>query len=184
MGAEAAARLGMIEKIEAGASSLRSQLIRVESALESADERAGGLEDELSEMGARTGEEKAQLEQELFLLKRRLDGASGAKEAAAESLAALKQSAATARAGKIAAEASLQAAEAAGKGRVALLEQELKELRDVLSLQEGAAGGAGAAAANAEAEAADLRETVGGLQREVAQAKGEAKAARLETMVA
>lgn len=60
---------------------------------------------------------------------------------------------------------------------MALLDQELKELRDVLSLQEGAAGGAGVVAANAEAEAADLREKVGGLQREVAQAKGEAKAA-------
>lgn len=85
------------------------QLVRTESALEIAEERAGSLEDALAETTVVAGEEKAKMDQELFLLKRRMDGVTGAKEAAADSMAALKQSAAEERAGKFAAEAALQA---------------------------------------------------------------------------
>ena len=170
-GAEAEARLALVEKAEAGAASLRSKLASAERALHTVEEQAEAAEEHAAEAAEAAAQRIATQDTEIYLLKKKIDLADAGKEQTVASMSALKQAIETERAEKVAAQGALQTAQREAEAQINSLSQELQELRDVLALQEGAAGGAGEAAALAEAEAAQLRATNGSLQRELRESK-------------
>lgn len=170
-GAEAEARLALVENAEAGAASLRAKLASAQRALRTAEERAEAAELLATKTADEAAANTASKDEEIYLLQKRAELSDGAKEQASASMAALKQALEAERMEKVAAQGALQAAKEAADNQTEALRQELKELRDVLALQEGAATGAGEAAALAEAEAAQLRESNASLQRELKESK-------------